>query len=248
MGSYAGGASPHGVLDMAGNVWEWTSSLYRPYPYDAGDGREDPAGPGRPRQPRGELVLRSLVRADDVPRDRGPHVPAHRGPRVRCASSERRRDDEGLRRWPWLWVRWGRRPPAPRGPTPVEVKVGDRHEGASASASFPDHLRFDAGVYYKLTLHNPSPRRTTSPPKPSPPTLSRASSRSWTEGARRSPRYTAPFTRTSSCCPGRRSRRYFSDDQRAGLPLVLPQGRPSRRRHGRVDYDRRSPTPGKAAP
>ena len=29
---YPMGASPYGVLDMAGNVFEWTSSLYRPYP------------------------------------------------------------------------------------------------------------------------------------------------------------------------------------------------------------------------
>lgn len=35
------GASPVGACDMAGNVWEWCSSLHRPYPYDAEDGRED---------------------------------------------------------------------------------------------------------------------------------------------------------------------------------------------------------------
>ncbi|MEW6405551.1 MAG: SUMF1/EgtB/PvdO family nonheme iron enzyme [Chloroflexota bacterium] len=40
-GAYPDGASPYGALDMAGNVWEWVFSLYQPYPYDAGDGRED---------------------------------------------------------------------------------------------------------------------------------------------------------------------------------------------------------------
>lgn len=40
------GDSPWGVGDMVGNVWEWTSSLFRPFPYDANDGRESQEAPG----------------------------------------------------------------------------------------------------------------------------------------------------------------------------------------------------------
>jgi serine/threonine-protein kinase len=41
VGSYPAGVSSFGALDMAGNVWEWVSSSFEPYPYDANDGRED---------------------------------------------------------------------------------------------------------------------------------------------------------------------------------------------------------------
>lgn len=40
------GDSSYQVADLAGNVWEWTSSLSKKYPYRADDGREDPLAQG----------------------------------------------------------------------------------------------------------------------------------------------------------------------------------------------------------
>jgi formylglycine-generating enzyme required for sulfatase activity len=50
---YPDGKSPYGLLGVAGNVWEWTSSLWGTdksnpdfgYPYDAKDGRENASAP-----------------------------------------------------------------------------------------------------------------------------------------------------------------------------------------------------------
>ena len=41
------GDSPYGCVDMAGNVWEWTTSLPWAYPYSEKDGRENPKNRGR---------------------------------------------------------------------------------------------------------------------------------------------------------------------------------------------------------
>lgn len=47
VGSFPTGASPWGVLDMAGTVWEWTTTRDALYPYLADDGRNDATTPGR---------------------------------------------------------------------------------------------------------------------------------------------------------------------------------------------------------
>lgn len=74
VGSYPAGASPYGLLDMSGNVSEWTRSLYQNYPYRASDGREDlSAGNNAPRVVRGGSfdddgwVVRAASRGGNVP-------------------------------------------------------------------------------------------------------------------------------------------------------------------------------------
>lgn len=89
VGGRPAGATPEGVHDLAGNVAEWTSTLYRPYPYRADDGREDPDAEGERVTRGGDHVfdtaperLRGAFRAGF---SRAPLV-GHRHIGFRCAA------------------------------------------------------------------------------------------------------------------------------------------------------------------
>jgi len=75
VGLFHRGASPYGCLDMAGNVWEWTSSKIVSYPYNAKDGREDPDSGARRVLRGGSFYfnrqdVRCASRSNFVPGDR----------------------------------------------------------------------------------------------------------------------------------------------------------------------------------
>jgi iron(II)-dependent oxidoreductase len=68
------GASWVGAFDMSGNLWEWTSTLYRAFPYDPNDGR-DTSIPSQDNRPvirggswaSGEHRLRTSYRDIAIP-------------------------------------------------------------------------------------------------------------------------------------------------------------------------------------
>jgi iron(II)-dependent oxidoreductase len=84
------GASPHGVEDMLGNLREWTSTSFRPYPYRADDGREGWSGTG-------SVVVRGTSHDDPADElrvtrrrfyDRRGAAAGHHFVGFRCATSE----------------------------------------------------------------------------------------------------------------------------------------------------------------
>lgn len=64
VGSYAEGASPFGVLDLAGNVWEWVADRYRP-DYYAKSPVENPLGPTLDEVYNNMFVIRGGSFQDD---------------------------------------------------------------------------------------------------------------------------------------------------------------------------------------
>lgn len=79
VGIYPGGVSPYGCSDMSGNVWEWTSSHYRAYPYTPEDGRED-LHSGEEEVVRGGAWAFSSVAARVTSREKMP--PDSRSPMI----------------------------------------------------------------------------------------------------------------------------------------------------------------------
>jgi formylglycine-generating enzyme required for sulfatase activity len=85
VGSFPGGASPYGVMDMAGQVIEWCSDWYAPHYYQYNI-KENPPGPksGREKVLRGGCWYRTLS-CNCTQRDFFPPYDAHWFYVFRCA-------------------------------------------------------------------------------------------------------------------------------------------------------------------
>ncbi len=89
VGLFIEGNTPdYNLADISGNVWEWTRSLYRDYPYVVDDGREDPNDGESRRVVRGgswyldQRFVRCAFRANYFPDSRYDHL----GFRLSCVS------------------------------------------------------------------------------------------------------------------------------------------------------------------
>ena len=91
VGSYPDGASPYGVLDLAGNVYEWVEDVYDPNFYSVSP-YENPTGPadeeGRWRIARGGSFWNRAFRNRSANRNNAflPAELAHFDAGVRCAA------------------------------------------------------------------------------------------------------------------------------------------------------------------
>ncbi|MGB8648002.1 MAG: SUMF1/EgtB/PvdO family nonheme iron enzyme [Anaerolineae bacterium] len=88
VGCFARGVSPYGIEELSGNVWEWTRSVYKSYPYQPQDGREKlNAGANESRVVRGGAFFDPQGNARCAPRDYDPPYSLYYNQGFRVAAS-----------------------------------------------------------------------------------------------------------------------------------------------------------------